>query len=269
MGECMGEMETKRIDPLLELDGVTKNFGGLTAVKHLSFSIHQGQIVGLIGPNGAGKTTVINMISGILSPDSGKIFFEGQDITKLKPHRIVKKGLVRTFQASVVYEDCTVEENAMRGFHCKRRLRLRDAIFFNRALREEELDIWKEGRHILEFIGLDTMKGEIARNLPYGFQKLLEIAIALGCQPKMLLLDEPSSGLTPKETMSLMKIIKSLQHQGVSILLVAHDIKMVLNLCDRIVVLNYGKKIAEGDPNEIKNDPEVVNAYIGVEDESS
>ncbi len=252
---------------LLTLDRVTKHFGGLTAVRDFSFSVDPGKITGLIGPNGAGKSTVINMISGIFPPSEGRILFGDQNITGLKAHQIVKKGLIRTFQASVVYEDCSVEENLLRGLHCSRRLRLRDAILFNKTKKEEDSEIQREMERILGFMGLGPLRDEIARNLPYGFQKLLEVAVALGCQPKMLLLDEPSTGLNSKETMNLMTILNALRERGISMLLVAHDMKMVLNLCDRIVVLYYGEKIAEGTPSEIKGNPEVIRAYLGTEGE--
>jgi branched-chain amino acid transport system ATP-binding protein len=254
---------------LLALDRVTKHFGGLTALMDVSFSVDQGEIMGLIGPNGAGKSTLINVISGIFSPSRGRIFFGDHEITCLKPHQIVKRGLIRTFQASVVYEECSVEENVLRGLHCQRKLRLRDALLSSRAAEKEESNIRREAERILSFTGLSALKGETARNLPYGFQKLLEVAVALGCQPRMLLLDEPSTGLNPKETTNLMRILRILREQGMSILLVAHDVKMVLDLCDRITVLHYGEKLAVGTPSEIKKDVKVIEAYLGTEGEGA
>lgn len=223
----------------------------------------------MIGPNGSGKSTCINMLSGVLRPSEGRIFFEGEDISRKKPHEIVNKGLVRTFQASVIYDSNTVEENVIRGFHCEKKLRLQDAFFESKKRRDKEKKISEAVDRHLEFVGLHEVKNETAGSLPYGHQKLLQIAIALGCKPKVLLLDEPSTGLNPKETMDLMKIIGALKEREISILLVAHDVRMVMTLSDNIVVMNYGTKIAEGKASEIKKSPEVIRAYLGEYNEST
>jgi branched-chain amino acid transport system ATP-binding protein len=254
------------MEPILIVDGLKKNFGGLTAVDSVSFSVSKNEILGLIGPNGAGKTTCINMLSGIFRPTEGSAIFEGEEISSKKPHEIVERGLVRTFQTSLVFEDETVMENVIRSFHCQRKLKVKDAFFDSTERRERKSEIYEAANRNMEFVGLSGLKEEIAGNLPYGFQRLLQICIALGCQPKMLLLDEPSTGLNPKETLELMKIIEALRKRGISILLVAHDVKMVMTLANNIVVLNYGKKIAEGKPSEIKQNPQVIKAYLGDED---
>ena len=205
------------MDPILRVDQLKKKFGGLVAVDSLSFTVDRNEVLGLIGPNGAGKTTCINMLSGIFKPTEGSVFFEGEEISNKKPHEIVEKGLVRTFQASLIFENETVIENVIRSFHCQRKLKVKDAFFDSTERRSKKTEIYEAANSSMEFVGLSAVKEEIAGNLPYGFQRLLQICIALGCQPKMLLLDEPSTGLNRTETLGLMKIIEALRERGISI----------------------------------------------------
>jgi branched-chain amino acid transport system ATP-binding protein len=249
--------------PPLELSKVTKHFGGLCAVNNVDLSLHQGEFLGLIGPNGAGKTTIFNLISGVLKPSSGNIYLKGQNITKLNSHQINRLGICRTFQLKTIFDELTVLENIMIGGYSIRGLGIGfvDA-FVPETKKRRELE--KSAMEAIELLGLVDYKDELAKNLPHGFQQAMGIAIALVTEPELLLLDEPVSGMTVKEIVWIMEIINSLRiDKKRSILLIEHNMKAVMDYCDRIVVINFGKKIAEGSPSEIKENEEVIAAYIG------
>lgn len=251
--------------PLLELKKLTKNFGGLAAVSQLELSVERGEIVGLIGPNGAGKTTVFNMISGLLRPTSGKVLFKGEDITGMKPHSVVRKGLARTFQLTLLFGDFTVLENILVGFHLKARMGLRAAFSDAVGTRSKKPELFKEVSELTEFMGLAEKQNELAKNLPHGYQKSLDMAIALAAKPELLLLDEPVTGMTAVEIRQMMNKIVDAKNKGMTIFLVEHHVKVVMDICDRIYVLNFGKKIAEGSPEEVSRNKDVIAAYLGRE----
>jgi len=252
---------------MLEVRGLSKNFGGLKAVSELDFDIVEGEILGLVGPNGAGKTTVFNLITGIYSPHEGEIVFRGEEITGLKPHEIAIKGIGRTFQLTTLYNNCTVLENVIIGNHSKLKARLWSILWRTRSYSREEKEAERRALEILEFIELSEQRNTLAQNLPHGYQLRLEIAIAISTDPKLLLLDEPVSGMNPEETNEVMALIRKIRDKGTTILLIEHDMRAVMGLCDRIVVLNYGRKLAEGTPQEIKENKEVIEAYLGREDD--
>lgn len=250
---------------LIELRKITKRFGGLFAVKDLDLEINKGELLGLIGPNGAGKTTVINMISGIYCPNGGNILFKGEEIIGIRPHEIVRKGIARTFQLGALFGDLTVLENALLGATISAGLGIGFIDTF-RAQKNRRKELERKATAALELANLAGMKEEIAKNLPHGLQKLLAIAVALATEPEILLLDEPASGMSHKETMNIMDTVNLLRKGGgISILLVEHNMRAVMGYCDRISVLAYGKKIAEGLPEEIRHDEEVIVAYLGKE----
>jgi branched-chain amino acid transport system ATP-binding protein len=248
---------------LLELKGLTKSFGGLTAVSSLDLNVERGEIVGLIGPNGAGKTTVFNAISGVSGPTSGKVFFKGDDITGLKPHSVAKKGLMRTFQITTIFSELTVLQNIRLGSHLKAGIGFWAAVFNTAGIRRREKDLMNRASELAEFMGLGGRQNELAKNLSHGHQRALEMAIALVAEPELLLLDEPVAGMSVEETADMMKKIRSARERGVTILLVEHDMKLVMDVCTRICVLNFGSKLAEGNPREICENREVVAAYLG------
>jgi len=248
---------------LLETVGLCKRFGGLTAVDNLDMQVCSDQICGLIGPNGSGKTTVLNVITGIYKNDGGKVIFDGKDISNLSPHEICELGIARTFQNIRLLGNQTVYDNVRLGLHIRTKADLLNIIFNTSKVKNENRDIQKTIEEALEIVGLSNVKNEIARNLPYGKQKLLEIARAIVAQPKLLLLDEPAAGLNTKETNELMDIVKNIKDKGISILLIEHQMDFVSGLTDRVYVINYGKKIAEGTFDEIQRDPVVAEAYLG------
>lgn len=248
---------------LLEIKGVSKYFGGLAAVSNLTLNIDQGEILGLIGPNGAGKTTVFNLITGFLPPSGGRILFRGRDITGYKPYIIARNGIVRTFQLTTLFESKTVIENMVMAFHLEARSGFWAAMFNTYKTRTREKEILEKTLNILEFMQLLPFKEQVAGNLPHGRQRLLGISLAMAASPQLLLLDEPVTGMNPEETISAMELIKEIHKKGVTILLVEHDMRAVMGLCSRITVLNFGQKIAEGSPDEIRGNKDVIGAYLG------
>ncbi len=253
---------------LLSVTNLTKTFGGLTAINSVNFSMDKGQIVSVIGPNGAGKTTFFNMISGYYVPDSGTITFDGKNLTKLSPERVAQKGIARTFQNIRLFKDMLVAENILVGRYMRMRESLFDIVLRLPRLQREEQAAYDKVLELLDYVGLSGKEQELAKNLSYGQQRRLEIARALALEPKLLLLDEPAAGLNPKETEEMKSFILKLRRdKGVTILLIEHDMKLVMGLSDRITVINYGVKIAEGTPEEIKSNPEVIEAYLGNEDD--
>ncbi|MDD3656177.1 MAG: ABC transporter ATP-binding protein [Atribacterota bacterium] len=251
---------------ILNIDNITIKFGGLTAVKHFKLELITGELVGLIGPNGAGKTTVFNMITGIYTPTENRIYFQNMDITRMKPDKIAKLGIARTFQNVRLMENLTVIDNVMIGFHLHLQSGLASAIFKFPGYVKEEENIYQKSIELLEKVDLEKCKLEKAGSLPYGQQRKLEIIRALATEPKILLLDEPAAGMNPQETKELMRFIQKIREDfDLTILLIEHDMKVVMGICERIVVLNYGVTIAEGNPEEIQHNPEVIKAYLGVE----
>lgn len=250
---------------ILEVENVTKSFGGLTALANVSFSVTEGHVKSLIGPNGAGKTTLYNIITGVYPPGKGSIFFFGERIDGLKPHEIAKKGIARTFQSVELFENMSVLENTMMGRHVKTRTGLLGGAFRLPSARREEKAILDRSMELLRFVGLEKRAHEGASDLPFGLQRYLEIARALATEPKLLLLDEPASGLDPSESRNLCELILRIREMGVTILLVEHNMEVAMEISDEITVLNYGVNIAEGTPQEIQNNPEVISAYLGEE----
>ena len=249
---------------LLEIRGLTKYFGGLAAVHQLDMYVSEGEIVGLIGPNGAGKTTVFNLMTGVLRPTKGKIMFDGKDITGKKSDVVAGLGIARTFQLNPLFPDFTVLENVMASFYLHPRSSLLDTYFNTATYRRNEAYISDQSLEILQLVGLDKVKDELAKNLPHGYQKMLGIARALAVKPKLLLLDEPIGGMSPEEISFTMAAIEKTRQQGVTILLVEHNMR-IMDLCDRAVVINFGEKIAEGSIEEVRENKEVIRAYFGGE----
>jgi len=256
------------MEPLLDIVDLSMDFGGIRALDSLNLQARQGKIVALIGPNGAGKTTFFNCLTGIYKPTSGNLLLtppggKTRRLNGLKPNKVTQQGLARTFQNIRLFPNMTVLENVMIGRHCRTRAKVLGAIFRNHATVEEEKEIVRISLEILEKIGLADMYDEFAKNLPYGAQRRLEIARALATDPFMLLLDEPAAGMNPQETRELDDLITTIRDDGLSILLIEHDMKLVMSLSDYIFVLDYGKKIAQGTPEEIRNNPAVIKAYLG------
>ena len=256
-------------EKILEVDDVTLKFGGLTALDQVSMHIDQGEIFGLIGPNGAGKTTCFNVITGVYQPTSGQVRFQGSSLVGLKRHKITKLGVARTFQNIRLFRTMTALENVMVGVDANHTSGAISALFRTPRHRREETEGHDKAIELLDFMGLHGRADELAENLSYGDQRRLEIARAMATDPKLLCLDEPAAGFNPAEKHALMELIRKIRDRGYTVLLIEHDMRLVMGVTDRIVVLEFGRKIAEGPPSEIRDNPAVIAAYLGVDEDAS
>ncbi len=248
---------------MLTVDKLMVFYENALAINELSINVQPGEIVGIIGPNGAGKTTVFNLLTGFLKPTSGQVIFNHKDISGLSPNTIAGYGMVRTFQLDRIFHDFNVIQNVATASHLYAGIGFWEAAFNTPSYREKNLKAWDHARAVIDFIGLQAKQSEIARNLSHGHQKLLGIAIALAASPKVLLLDEPLGGMNPAEVDTTLKIIGAIRQQGTAILLIEHNMRAVMSICDRLIVLNFGVQIAAGTPTEIQSNPEVIKAYLG------
>jgi branched-chain amino acid transport system ATP-binding protein len=250
---------------ILELQKISKSFGGIGAIASLDLHVEKGEILGLIGPNGAGKTTTFNLISGVYPPSSGTVFFDGKNITGMKAHKVAKIGIARTFQITSLFRDYTVLENVLTGFHLSLHSGLWSSVFPTSKRLKSEREIRDRALEILGFLEINHLQGQKARTLSFGHQRLLSMAMALALDPKLLMLDEPIGGLNPEEISMIVDRIQKIRSRkpDIAILLVEHNMSVVMSICDRIVVISFGMKTAEGSPEEVRSNPEVIKAYLG------
>jgi branched-chain amino acid transport system ATP-binding protein len=248
---------------ILETKGLTKRFGGLVAVNNLDLEVEQGEILGLIGPNGAGKSTVFGLVSGFLPVTSGQVIFDGKDITNHIPYKIARAGIARAFQQSLTFQGMTVLDNVLVGFHKSHQASLASSVFRTGRARGEERELENKAMEILDFLGIAALRDEKPESLPHGHQKALGVAIALASEPKVLLLDEPATGMNPSESDMMIAHIRQVRDRGVTVVVVEHDMRVVRSVCDRLTCMNFGQKLCEGSPDYVTSHPEVCEAYLG------
>ena len=248
---------------LLAVEGLAKNFGGLRAVAGISFAVEEGEILGIIGPNGAGKTTAVNLVSGVIRPTKGKVVLAGAEVTGLRPHILVERGLVRTFQATTVYAGRTVRENLLRGAFRQIYPGLLSTLLDDRAARAARAAADRHVDEVLEWLDLARVQHQVASNLPYGFQKVLGMAIGLAAQPRLIMLDEPVAGLSAEETDHVRDTVRRVRDRGIAVVVIDHNMRFISDLCDRVFVMAQGQELAQGTPQEVLRDPAVIEAYLG------
>ncbi len=251
------------MDKILKIQNLSKSFGGVKAISELDFAVDEGTILGLIGPNGAGKTTLFNLISGFYRPNSGQILLGDENLTGLRPDLVSAKGIVRTFQHTNLFSNVSVLRNVLVGTHFQAKLSFWPALFNTFSYRKREKETMDRALELLNFVGLDQVKYELACNLPHGYQRSLGVAIALAANPRILLLDEPMTGMNQEETKLMMELVRKINQSGITVLIVEHNMKAVMGICSRVVVINFGSKIAEGSPQEISKNEAVIQAYLG------